>query len=482
MKSKAKKHHKSSSTAMTRHSSSKSRGMTRAKSGGGGRLSSGKKSPLLPFLLIGGVGVGLWALLSPKKASAAPALPPTPGADKATSELPPDLRAEAAALLATGQDPVKMEQVAAELDKDGFHDTAALLRKRAADLRAAQAAALPGVPSAPGGAAALPSPQTIVSAARRFVVAPSGLKVRSGPSTSTPEVAAVIPFGTQVNVTSDRPDGWTQISSPAAGFVCNTCPQAPGGPWLSPTAPGGVAVVPSPSTPSGTAVIPVGFTTTRFVIAPSGLNVRSLATPNSTLLRTLPPGTPVQVVQEGPNGWTQISSPVAGFVCNTCPAAPGGPWLSPTLAAPAAAPPLGLPTLAPPFVPGTETAVPGIPGLFLPAGFIPASTTTPSLAIPANPNAPANMAKVAAPSGVKLRTGPGVAFPQVTTQPLLPLGTNVQVKAVLPTGWTQVTTQQGSSGFVCSTCPEAPGGPWLTPVTAQSAGISVSGCDCNPGS
>lgn len=248
-----------------------------------GGASAGKKpSHILPVAIAAGVGIAIFMLT--KKSSAAPG---TPGA-----ALQPGAPAPSPAFLPSG------------------------------------------VPSAgPFQPASFPSaaPTQI-----RFVVAPSGLKLRSGPGVSFPEVGPVMPFGARVQVAQDVANGWTQLSSPA-GFTCNNCAEAPGGPWLSSTPPALAAVPGSP--PPMPAVSPTGVVVsttvpgvTATVIAPSGLKLRSGAGTNfpQVGMMILPNGTPVKVLQSAANGWTEVQPPTgpSGFVCSTCAAAPGGPWLS----------------------------------------------------------------------------------------------------------------------------------------------------------
>jgi uncharacterized protein YgiM (DUF1202 family) len=251
-----------------------------------GGASAGKKpSYVLPVLIAGGVGIAIFMLT--KKSSAAPG---TPGA-----ALQPGSPAPSPAFLPSG---------------------------------------LPGLsPSSPFQPASLtPSGPSQT----RFVIAPDGLKLRSGPGVNFPEVGPAMPFGTRVQVVQDVTNGWTQLSSPA-GFTCNTCAEAPGGPWLSATPPGLAAAPGSP--PAMPAVSPAGVVVsttvpgvTATVIAPSGLKLRSGAGVNfpQVGMQVLPSGTVVKVLQSAANGWTQVQPPTgpSGFVCSTCAEAPGGPWLS----------------------------------------------------------------------------------------------------------------------------------------------------------
>lgn len=103
----------------------------------------------------------------------------------------------------------------------------------------------PGQPGQPGGTTVVvqtvpmnPSFPQVAGASRGFagpgnyrVSAPSGLHIRAG-TTSAATSAGVFPSGTPVEVVADAGNGWFQVSSPAAGYMCASCPQAPGGPWL----------------------------------------------------------------------------------------------------------------------------------------------------------------------------------------------------------------------------------------------------------
>lgn len=120
------------------------------------------------------------------------------------------------------------------------------------DASAATPVVIPGTPGAPGGqggqggagggvvvpvipASSFPQVQ---GASTGFAgpgtyrtTAPSGLRIRSTPST-TGEDRGLLPIGTSVQVVADAGNGWIQVSSPLAGFMCASCAQAPGGPWL----------------------------------------------------------------------------------------------------------------------------------------------------------------------------------------------------------------------------------------------------------
>jgi hypothetical protein len=120
----------------------------------------------------------------------------------------------------------------------------------------ASAATTPGAPGAPGGpggqgggggggGAAIPNTvptnpafPPIPGASGGYsgpggyrTTAPSGLRIRSAPNTQGTDFG-LQPIGTPVTVVGDAGNGWFQVSSPRAGFMCASCAQAPGGPWL----------------------------------------------------------------------------------------------------------------------------------------------------------------------------------------------------------------------------------------------------------
>lgn len=63
------------------------------------------------------------------------------------------------------------------------------------------------------------------------VIAPSGLNLRPQPNTSQP-ASQTLPPGTVVEVVASTPNGWVQVAPPTAGYLCLSCVDAPGGPWL----------------------------------------------------------------------------------------------------------------------------------------------------------------------------------------------------------------------------------------------------------
>ena len=97
----------------------------------------------------------------------------------------------------------------------------------------------PGVPGAPGPSVpmnpAFPQdprgPAGFAGAGTYRITAPSGLNVRPQPNTSQPTITT-LPVGTTVEVISGMANGWVQISTPTPGYLCMSCVDAPGGPWL----------------------------------------------------------------------------------------------------------------------------------------------------------------------------------------------------------------------------------------------------------
>lgn len=83
------------------------------------------------------------------------------GAGSATGKLPPDLQAKFDELMAKGEDPDAMDQVADRLEQQGFKTDALKLRLRASQLRAAHPVPSPAPapsPAAPKPAAPAPAP------------------------------------------------------------------------------------------------------------------------------------------------------------------------------------------------------------------------------------------------------------------------------------------------------------------------------------
>lgn len=69
-----------------------------------------------------------------------------------------------------------------------------------------------------------------------LVVARNGLNIRPGPSSNSGASLGVIPFESTIQVVSDAGDGWLQvvnvIGRRVTGYMCISCTEAPGGPWL----------------------------------------------------------------------------------------------------------------------------------------------------------------------------------------------------------------------------------------------------------
>lgn len=165
---------------------------------------------------------------------------------------------------------------------------------------------------------------------------------------------------------------------------------------------------PSPAPPSAplpavTAVPPNVF----HVNNPAGARVYADRTDRSPLLTTLPNGTSLSLVaQTVDNVWGQIANPLTG-------------WLQASDLVPDALPSGGNQGM---------TNLNGTPGT------------------------------VVAPDGLKVRQGPGTNFPEVQPGFLLQNGSQVLL-GDSQGGWVQIL--QPLQGWTCSTCPEAPGGPWI---------------------
>ena len=87
-------------------------------------------------------------------------------------------------------------------------------------------------PVQPGGYPQVPGASVGYAGPGRYrTTAPSGLNIRPAPNPGG-ESLALIPLGTTLDVVGDAGNGWLQVSSPVAGFMCVSCAQAPGGPWL----------------------------------------------------------------------------------------------------------------------------------------------------------------------------------------------------------------------------------------------------------
>lgn len=83
----------------------------------------------------------------------------------------------------------------------------------------------PAFPPIPGASGGYSGP------GRYRTTAPSGLRIRSAPSTGGQDLG-LQPIGTQIDVVADAGNGWFQVSTPTPGYMCASCAQAPGGPWL----------------------------------------------------------------------------------------------------------------------------------------------------------------------------------------------------------------------------------------------------------
>ena len=83
----------------------------------------------------------------------------------------------------------------------------------------------PAYPQDPRG------PAGFAGAGTYRITAPSGLNVRPQSNTSQPTITT-LPVGTTVEVISGLANGWVQISTPTPGYLCMSCADAPGGPWL----------------------------------------------------------------------------------------------------------------------------------------------------------------------------------------------------------------------------------------------------------
>jgi hypothetical protein len=72
---------------------------------------------------------------------------------------------------------------------------------------------------------------------RTLFVATTSINVYERPSLSS-RVVGTLPFGRAVTVTNttvDLPPGWLELTADNPGYVCATCPEVPGGPWLDPS-------------------------------------------------------------------------------------------------------------------------------------------------------------------------------------------------------------------------------------------------------
>lgn len=102
----------------------------------------------------------------------------------------------------------------------------------------------PGVnPGVPGPAIPPPAPPTggfrqIPGAAIGYtgegmyqVTKPGGLGLHAGPTMNRPAIRQ-LPFESFVRVIRQGGNSWIEVDQPASGFVCLSCSELPGGPWL----------------------------------------------------------------------------------------------------------------------------------------------------------------------------------------------------------------------------------------------------------
>lgn len=212
-----------------------------------------------------------------------------------------------------------------------------------------------------------------IGAGSYVVQAPQGLNLRQRP-TSQSGFITTLPYGTVVEVVGSTPNGWVEVSYPVpqirgriTGYLCMTCAEAPGGPWLLPayggsdyvTTAGAVLnrfssqlspvappVAPNPWTAPPSHVLPFeGFWPTGpaqiynppvrnvsvpslpagvrqpagrppsygyagpgpyQVTSPSGLRIRSAPSIQGGYLDTLPMGKVVSVVSDAGGGWFEV--------------------------------------------------------------------------------------------------------------------------------------------------------------------------------
>lgn len=65
------------------------------------------------------------------------------------------------------------------------------------------------------------------------IIATRGLNLRRIPSANPNELIQLLPFKTAVEVVGVTTNGWAQIITPRPGYLCLSCAEAPGGPWLA---------------------------------------------------------------------------------------------------------------------------------------------------------------------------------------------------------------------------------------------------------
>ena len=194
---------------------------------------------MFPFILIALVVGGVILAAKEDQAGAAPAGPPQlpphgiptaalpqlpPGTNapepqptllSVLSGLSPELQSignQVAQVVASAQpDPAATQAFANELDQAGLVQLGDLLRQKLGTLK---------VPGQAGTLAA--------------VASPIGLDVKLLPNASS-QTLGHVNFGDVVTIVARLPGGWAEVaslSSPNLGFICDTCPDIPGGPWL----------------------------------------------------------------------------------------------------------------------------------------------------------------------------------------------------------------------------------------------------------
>lgn len=63
------------------------------------------------------------------------------------------------------------------------------------------------------------------------ITKPEGLGLFSGPTMNRPAIQ-ILPGGSMVRVFAQDQNSYVQIDQPAPGYVCMSCSEVPGGPWL----------------------------------------------------------------------------------------------------------------------------------------------------------------------------------------------------------------------------------------------------------
>lgn len=247
--------------------------------------------------------------------------PGTPGSLEAPAQgMPPELRAAYQQLLANGQDPAALDEVAARLEQYGYRTEAAQLRAKAADLRRSRPAPAPPptgpvvppvppfvVPPTPGSIA-----PPVPALGKATVTASPGANVRTGPGVSFPLVSANDAYlGRTVDVvalnagppTPEALLGWTQVRTPGGsiGFTSTSNLSFLGG-----------IVGPAP--------LPTAASTqTATVTASPGLNVRTSPSTSASLVPSNDAykGMKVTILAwnaapadgAAPQGWAQVKTP-----------------------------------------------------------------------------------------------------------------------------------------------------------------------------